>query len=184
MGKSTAADLLQKRGVQIIDTDQIARDLVRPGLPALREIEEVFGQEVISEDGNLDRANLAKLVFSDDSARRQLEAILHPRIRSVWLLQVEKWRAEGVRIGGVVIPLLFETSAQEHFDFILCVACTAATQTERLLARGWPLAGIEQRRVAQLPTEQKMGLADYVVWSEGTLDVHQQQLDRMLACED
>jgi dephospho-CoA kinase len=79
-----------------------------------------------------------------------------------------------------VIPLLFETDASRHFDATICVACSAKTQRQRLRARGWTDEQIDQRLAAQLPAEQKMALADYVVWTEGGLDVHEAQLQRIV----
>ena len=112
-------------------------------------------------------------------ARKKLEAILHPRIRERWLAQIETWRKENRALAVVVIPLLFETRAESHFDKIICVACSAPTQRERLLARGWTPEQIQQRLAAQWPVEQKISRADFVVWTDGALDAHAQQLERI-----
>src|SRR5262249_43326036 len=104
---------------------------------------------------------------------------LHPRIRALWLAQAEVWRA-GHRSGVVVIPLLFETDAATQFDATICVACSAATQRRRLMERGWSTEQIEQRLRAQWPSEKKMALADFVVWTEGPLEICTAQLDRIL----
>jgi dephospho-CoA kinase len=106
---------------------------------------------------------------------------LHPRIRERWLAQIENWRRENHRLAVVVIPLLFETQAESHFDKIICVACSAANQQKRLLERGWTPEQIGQRIAAQMPVDQKIARADYVVWTDGDLNVHQQQLERILA---
>jgi len=176
MGKSTAARFLRERGAQIVDTDELARQLVQPGQPALAEIQSAFGPRVISPDGQLRRDELAKIVFADSAARKQLEAILHPRIREQWLAQVETWRVEGRPLAVVVIPLLFETRAEPHFDKIVCAACSAAAQRERVLARGWTQEQIGQRIAAQMPVEQKIARADYVVWTDGALAIHERQI--------
>src|SRR5437899_8502578 len=84
MGKSTAADLLRKRGLPVVDSDVIARQAVEPGQPALAEIRQLFGAEMVGDDGRLRREELARRVFADAESRRKLEAILHPRIRAVW----------------------------------------------------------------------------------------------------
>jgi len=191
MGKSTAARFLREHGAQIVDTDELARELVQPGQPALAEIQNVFGQKVISPGGQLRRAELAKIVFADAAARKKLEAILHPPIRKQWLAQIEAWLAAPKRSDGgrgenhplavVVIPLLFETRAESHFDKILCAACSAAAQRERLLARGWMPEQIRQRTTAQMPVEQKIARADFVIWTDGALDAHAQQIERILA---
>jgi dephospho-CoA kinase len=183
MGKSAAERLLRERGVPVVDTDLLARLVVEPGQPALEDIQHAFGPEVIDTDGRLRRDELARRVFADPSAREQLEAITHPRIRERWRAQVEAWRAEGQPLAVVVIPLLFETGAAAEFDAVICIACTPQTQRQRLQARGWSAEQIHQRINAQWPAEKKMMLADYVVWAEGDLGVLAQQLMRVPSLE-
>jgi len=181
MGKSTAAGFLRARRVPVVDTDDLARQLVQPGQPALAEIQAGFGNSIIAADGQLRREELAQIVFADDAARQKLEAILHPRIRERWSARIETWRSENHPLAVVVIPLLFETGAESSFNKIICVACSAATQRERLLARGWAPRQVDQRLAAQWPVEQKIARADFVVWTDGTLDVHTQQLEQIMA---
>jgi dephospho-CoA kinase len=180
MGKSACAQGLRARGFPVIDTDDLAREVVRPGEPSLREIRSVFGPDVFSSDGQLLRAELARRVFTDPTARRLLEAILHPLIRQRWRAQVETWRTQRLPNAIVVIPLLFETQGERELDETICVACTAATQRERLTARGWSPEEIDQRVQAQWPAEVKMARADYVIWTEGDLGVAAEQIDRIL----
>ena len=182
MGKSTAAQLLRSRGAAVVDTDDLARQVVEPGQPALAEVREAFGAEIVGPDGRLRRDELARRVFADPAARQRLEALLHPPIRALWRAQVETWRAEGRPLAVIVIPLLFETKAEAELDATICVACSAATQHQRLLARGWSPEHIEQRLQAQWLVETKMACADYVVWTEAGLDVHAMQIERILAC--
>jgi dephospho-CoA kinase len=179
MGKSTAAGFLRQRGAQMVDADELARQLVQPEQPALAEIQAEFGKAVMASDGRLRREELARIVFANAAARKKLETILHPRIRERWLAQIETWRGENRALAVVVIPLLFETRAESHFDKIICVACSPATQHERLLARGWTPEQIRQRLAAQWPVEQKISRADFVVWTDGALDAHAQQLERI-----
>lgn len=181
MGKSTAAGFLRERGAQVVDTDELARELVQPGQPALAEIQDAFGKNLIAPDGQLRREELARIVFADAVARKKLEAILHPRIRERWLAQIEAWRLGNHPLAVVVIPLLFETQAEPHFDKIICVACSTAAQRERLLARGWTPEQIQQRNTAQLPVEQKIARADFVIWTDGNLESHSAQIARILA---
>jgi len=183
MGKSTAARFFRERGAQIVDTDELARRLVQPGQPALAAIQSVFGKRVISLTGELNRAELAQIVFADADARKKLEAILHPLIREQWFAQIEAWRGENYPLAVVVIPLLFETRAESHFDKIICAACSTVAQRERLLARGWTPEQIEQRIAAQMPVEKKIARADFVIWTDGLPDVHAQQIERMVARE-
>ena len=180
MGKSNSARLLRLRSIPVVDTDDLARQVVEPGQSALAEVQRVFGAEIVGQDGHLRREELARRVFSDPAARKRLEDILHPRIRALWRAQMEVWRAEGRSLAVVVIPLLFETSAEAELDATICIACTRLTQHQRLLDRGWSPADTEQRVRAQWPIEIKMARADYVVWTEANLDVHADQLNRIL----
>jgi len=180
MGKSTAADLLRQRGVPVVDTDVLAREVVEPGQPALDEIRRLLGDEVIDEQGCLRRDEVARQVFANETLRGQLEAITHPRIRERWLAQADQWRREGHSRCVVVVPLLFEVKAESEFDTVICVACSAATQRQRLLGRGWSTEQVEQRIRAQWPVEQKIARAHFVIWTEGGMAVHAAQLDRIL----
>ncbi|MDB6125510.1 MAG: dephospho-CoA kinase [Pedosphaera sp.] len=180
MGKSTSDKLLRERGVPVVDTDIIARQIVEPGEPALEEIRKTFGSIVIDGNGLLRRDELAKIVFSNPVARKTLEEILHPRIRAIWEQQVDAWRKEGRSLAVVVIPLLFETDAHAQFDAVVCVACSVASQRQRLLERGWSLDQIQKRIQSQWPVEKKMELSNFVVWTEGSLDVHAMQLARII----
>lgn len=181
MGKSTAERILRSSGFLLVDTDQIARDIVEPGQPALQEVMVAFGAEVISEDGSLDRARLARVVFSDLDARRTLESILHPRIRQAWLSAVQEAKTQpgGRDLVFVVIPLLFETGSERELDFTMCVACRDATQHRRLRERGWADAQIRQRIQAQMPVQEKMNRSNFVVWNEAGQDVLEMQLTRV-----
>jgi dephospho-CoA kinase len=180
MGKSTAAGFFLQLGVRIVDTDELAHELVQPGQPALMEIQREFGAGMLGADGCLKRDALATLVFSDADARRKLESILHPRIRERWQSQVETWRQEGCRVAMVVIPLLFETQAESSFDKVICVACSPAGQRERLRGRGWPEEQIQGRIAAQMPVEQKIARSHFVVWTEGSLASHRRQVEEVL----
>jgi dephospho-CoA kinase len=180
MGKSASAQLLRDRHIPVIDTDDLARQVVEPGQPALDEIQRLFGPELIAPDGRLDRAELARRVFADPESRKRLEAILHPRIRELWQARIRDWSAEGHALAAVVIPLLFETAADRELDTVICVACSPRTQMDRLRSRGWSAEQIQQRIRAQWPTEKKMASANFVIWTEAALNVHAAQLDRIL----
>jgi dephospho-CoA kinase len=183
MGKSTVAQILKGRGVPVVDTDDLARKVVEKGQPALDELRVAFGEEAIGSDGCLRRAWLAELVFADAEARRNLEAILHPRIMELWRGEANRWLREGCRVGVVVIPLLFETNSQDEFDATICVACSAGTQMKRLNERGWSREESNRRIGAQLPIERKMHLSEYVLWTEGRLVSTEQQLKRLFPTE-
>ncbi|HWQ92938.1 MAG TPA: dephospho-CoA kinase [Clostridia bacterium] len=180
MGKSACADLLRQRGIRVIDTDDLAHEAVLPGKPALRAIEQAFGPEYILE-GGLNRQLMAQRIFSDPQARQRLEAILHPEIREAWQAQVRQWRQEGAALAVVVIPLLFETHAERELDAVICVACTEKTQAQRVRGRGWSEQQLQQRVASQWPVVKKIEAANFLIWSEGGLDLHAAQLERILA---
>ncbi len=180
MGKTTAAQMFTAAGTKVLDTDLLARQLVEPGQPALAEIIACFGSAFIDSLGRLRRLDLARVVFADSSRRVQLEQILHPRIRAAWQQQILDWRTSGERLGVVVIPLLFETQVESHFDRILCAACLPDTQRTRLAARGWTAEQASQRIAAQLPIEQKITRSQHVIWTEGCLACTSRQIERIL----
>ena len=181
MGKTTCASLLSARGVPITDTDDLAREVVEPGQPGLIELRKAFGPTFVGPDGRLLRKKLAQLVFADTAARQRLESILHPLIRNLWQAQLERWRKEERSLGVVVIPLLFETRAEAELDVTVCVACSPGSQRDRLRSRGWSSDQIEQRIRSQWPIEEKLLRSTFVIWTEGSLDVHAAQLDRILS---
>jgi dephospho-CoA kinase len=180
MGKSTAAKILEKRGVSVVDSDELARQVVEPGQPALDEIIDQFGDGFIDSAGRLDRAKMAQQIFGDDTVREQLEAIIHPRVRVQWQRNISEWREQQISAGVVVIPLLFEVEVQDQFDVVLCVACSASTQRERLRQRKWGEEQISARIASQMDVVEKMNLADHVLWNEGNLDVLREQINSIL----
>ena len=181
MGKSTASQFLNDLGFKVADTDDIARKLVEPGKPALEDIVNAFGTEVLQDNGELNRKKTAEIVFSDDSKRLKLEEILHPLIRETWELRLNEWSAENEKLGVVVIPLLYETECERYFDKVVCMACSKDIQRQRLRQRCWSDLEIDQRIKAQLLIEEKMSRADYVVWTNGTIDTHAKQWDELIS---
>ena len=180
MGKSTAARLLKKVGLPVVDSDDLAREAVHPGTEGLAEITGEFGEGFLKADGSLDRDKMASKVFQDEAARKRLEAIIHPRVRIVWEKQIDQWREQKRPVGVVVIPLLFEVDLQDSFDAVLCVACTANTQRARLRERNWNDAQITARIAAQMDIAQKMDLADHVLWNEGAPELLMDQMKEIL----
>jgi dephospho-CoA kinase len=180
-GKSVAGGILAARGIPVLDTDDVAREVVQPGTEGLAEVVQRFGHGVLREDGSLDRAALAAVVFHSDERRRELESILHPRIHATWSAWLERQQAMGTPLAAVVIPLLFEKGYAGDFHDVIAVGCTDLTQRIRLQARGWDDSQRDARVGSQWPTARKMAAADRVIWNEGTADVHARQWDRLLA---
>ena len=160
-GKSTVADMFAELGIPVIDTDVIAREVVEPGKPALEEIGQRFGEHMIDAAGNLDRSAMRKLIFADEHARRDLEAILHPRIG-------EETRRQSEAADGpyqvIVVPLLTESALRDFVDRILVVDCNEERQVERLLARDAESVEQAQRILAAQSTrEERLAIADDVI---------------------
>ncbi|MDH5764967.1 MAG: dephospho-CoA kinase [Gammaproteobacteria bacterium] len=131
-GKSTVADLFRQRNIPVIDTDEIARELVKPGQPALKEIVKLFGSEIINNQGELNRQLLAQLTFNNNQARKNLEAILHPRIFKCMNDQIQHLTSPYVI---TVIPLLIETGELNQVNHILLVDCPEEIQIQRVRQR-------------------------------------------------
>lgn len=180
MGKSTAAFILSRCGVPVVDSDTLARDLTQPGSAALSEIAEQFGSAFIGTDGSLNRRAMADLIFRNPEARLRLEAILHPRIQAGWKAALRDWSLQGSSIGAVVIPLLFEKQYEKEFDSVVTIACSSKSQMERLRHRGWSEAHASERMRSQLPVAQKMDRARFVIWTEGDLTTHEAQWTQVL----
>ena len=132
-GKSTAVDAFRVLGVPIVDADKIAKDIVKPGQQALKEIVETFGDEILLDSGELDRALLKQKIFSDSKTLEKLEVILHPKIREEIRRQISTFNAEPYVI--VDIPLLVEKKYQEMFDRVIVVDCFSHQQIERVNLR-------------------------------------------------
>jgi dephospho-CoA kinase len=169
-GKSTAAKILAELGARVVDADQIARDVVQKGQPALADIVAAFGEDVLLPDGALDRRRMGALVFADVDLRRKLNAITHPRIAAETQARLGQLREAGEPLAVYEAALLVENGAQAGLDGLIVVACEPATQRARLMARdGLTAAEAEARLAAQLPLAEKVAVADWVIDSNGTL---------------
>ena len=176
-GKSVVADMFAELGVPVIDTDLIAREVVQPGQPALDEIRARFGETVIDPAGNLDRAALRKLIFSDEDARLDLEAILHPRIGAETRRQADA--ADG-DYQLIVVPLLVGSPLLQFVNRVLVVDCSEATQVARLLARDTETVAQARRIIAtQAPREERLVIADDVIVNEGELTTTRAAVTRL-----
>jgi len=173
-GQSLVAAELAERGAIIIDADLLAREVVKPGTPALAAIVERFGSEVLN-DGQLNRSRLAEIVFADPLARRDLERIVHPAVqaRAVELERV----ADAAAVVVHVIPLLVETGQQQNFDFVVTVDVDQETQIQRLIARNrFSRAEAESRIAAQATREERRAAADVVLDNTGSVAQLREQI--------
>ncbi len=167
-GKSAASQCFERRGVPIVDADVVAREVVAPGEPALTEIARAFGDEMIQDDGALDRARLRERVFADPEARKRLEGILHPRIRERMAAHLAALPA-GTPYAVLVIPLLLETGQRDLVDRILVIEAGEPVRVARVAARD--RASTDQvRRViaAQCSADERAAMADDLLLNEGS----------------
>ena len=176
-GKSTAAKFFGALGVPIIDTDQLARDVVEPGQPPLERLVERFGPSILTEDGHLDRPALRNIVFSDPKARADLEALTHPAIGAA----VE---ARSTEVGGVyqilVLPLLVEKSLGSQLNRVLVVDCDEELQIRRVQARDG--STLEQARAilnAQASRTSRLKAAHDVIKNEGDMSAVRDQVEKL-----
>ena len=168
-GKSTVSAMLRDLGAVVIDADQIAREVVAPGTEGLAEIVEAFGPRVLTADGELDRPAMGRIVFGDETARRKLEAVIHPLVRE----RSAQLEAEAASDAVVVhdIPLLAETGQASTFDAVVVVDVPVETQVERMVQlRGMTREEADARIAAQATREQRRAVATYVIDNTGTLE--------------
>ena len=175
-GKSTVAGLFAKRGALVIDTDAIAREVVEPPSPVLDAIGYEFGNDVLAPDGRLDRAALARIVFSDPRKRDRLNQLTHPAIAAVTLERIAAAPADAMV--AVVVPLLFESGFEARCDAVISVLADPALREQRAGARDSAAPGdIAARMSAQLTDQEYQQRAGYVIHNDGDLAQLERQVD-------
>jgi dephospho-CoA kinase len=180
-GKSTVGRLLASHGIPVVDADQLARDVVRKGEPALREIAARFGESVLMPDGSLDRKALAARVFQDPAERAALNAIVHPRIAEASAARMAALAGEGHEAAVYEAALLVENGLADSFAGLIVVVAPEEEQLARLVLRdGMSEAEARARLAAQLPAEEKVKRATYVVDNRGSLADLEAQVARLV----
>ena len=180
-GKSTVSNMLVELGYPIIDADKVARLVVEPGQETLVKIAVLFGEDVIKEDGTMDRAKVGELIFNDPASRKSLNDVIHPAIREEMLRQRSELLEQGHQTIIMDIPLLFESRLQHFVDKILVVSVTEENQLKRLMERNGLTEKEARARIAsQLPMSVKEEGADAVIYNNGSFDETQWQLNRIL----
>jgi dephospho-CoA kinase len=169
-GKSTVVEWFKTKHVPVIDADQIAREIVEPGRPILMQLKETFGEEIIQNDGSLDRALLGQMIFNDDTLRQTLDELMHPAIVREMITRRDAYIKQDAPLIILDIPLLFEAGLSDLVDRILVVYTTEAVQRERLMKRNdLSIQEAEARIKAQWSIEKKKQLATDVVDNNGSL---------------
>jgi dephospho-CoA kinase len=180
-GKSYCRERFARLGAETIDADVLAREVVARGKPGFDAVVRRFGSSVLTEAGDLDRPALGRVVFSDESARRDLEAIIHPEVyRAIreWTSALSR-RSEPDVVAIADIPLLFETNREDDFEVVVVAACTRERQAERLAERGLSKEEAERRIAAQMPIEEKARRGAHVIDTSGTFDDTDVQVERL-----
>jgi dephospho-CoA kinase len=168
-GKSTVSAMLRELGAHVIDADQVARDVVAPGTPALAEIQARFGPAVLHEDGTLDRKKLGAIVFADPDARRALERITHPRIAAATQQEIARLGAAGVDPVIYDAALIVENRLYAWMQGLIVVSVPPEVQVARLMIRDdIDEAAAQARIAAQLPLAEKVAVATHVIDNSGT----------------
>lgn len=176
-GKSTVTEQFQQLGIEVVDADIIARQVVEPGQPALAEIQAHFGPTIIGSDGTLDRAQLRSIVFADPGERQWLESLLHPVIRQEILAQLQNSQSDYTLL---VAPLLLETGLDQHTDQVIAVDIPRELQLSRALGRdGTSEAQIGAIIDSQISRQERLDRADYVIDNSGDLDQLKQQVAKL-----
>ncbi|MEY2935990.1 MAG: hypothetical protein RL033_6739 [Pseudomonadota bacterium] len=179
-GKSSVAALWRRRGLPVLDADELARAVVAPGSDALAELAREFGADLL-RNGQLDRKELARRVFGQPERLQRLEAITHPRIMALRAERLAELAAAGEPLVCSEIPLLFEKGLEAALRPVVVVSAPTSVQLQRALLRdGATAAELEARIAAQLPLADKVARADYVIDNQGSIDTLAAAADRTL----
>jgi dephospho-CoA kinase len=179
-GKSYVLDQFRRRGVPCLDADVLAHGVMAAGTEATQAIATRFGPDFLDADGAVDREKLGLLVFADESARRDLEAIVHPAVYRAITAALRAFALIGGSPLAIVdVPLLYETGHQSEFDRVIVTACPVEVQIRRLAGRGLSEADARLRVAAQLPTDDKASRADFVIRTDGSFEETDQQVERI-----
>ena len=173
-GKSLAGEFFQELGAVVIDSDQLAREVIERGTEGFDEVLSRFGDEILN-GGEIDRSKLAEIVFKDESARRDLEEIIHPKVREAAMKIAARVPSDGVVINQ--IPLLFETKGAGRFDFVITVSADLEVRKARLNERGLKSYEIERRISAQATNSQRESIANFIIRNNGSVE----ELERAVA---
>lgn len=170
-GKTTVAKRFEALGIPVVYADVLARDAVAKGTPGLDAVVAAFGREVLDANGDLDRKALGARVFGDEDARRRLNAIVHPVVASLAAARFLEHGARGAKLVCYEVPLLVENGLQDALRPVVVVAASEAVQVERTMQRdGLDEAAARARVRAQLPLEEKLRVADYVIENTGSVE--------------
>lgn len=181
-GKSTVSKFLRERNFAIVDADKISREVVEPGKPLLKELEEAFGSEIIMDDGSLNRKGLAAIVFNDVEQRKLMDSIMHKEILAEMRRVMEDYQAQGIHQGVIIdAPLLFEIGLEKWCDQVWLVTADMDIRIHRVCLRdNAKPEEVEARIRNQMSDEEKRKLSDEILDNSGTLEDLHTQLTELL----
>ena len=175
-GKSLVGEYFADMGAIVVDSDQLARDVVERGTPGFEELLERFGDAVLTH-GELDRRKLADVIFNDEAARKDLEAIIHPRVRATFDLVVAEAQADAIIVNE--IPLLHEIGAHDRFDITIAVSAPEEVRIKRAVARGMKEYQVRARIASQASDFEREASVDFVIDNDGTEDELLRQVENL-----
>ena len=175
-GKSAVAEMLEECGAIVLDSDQLARDVIERGTPGFEAVLAAFGDAILT-DGEIDRAKLASIVFQDEAKRKELESIIHPLVRDAAESVMRKAPLDSVVINQ--IPLLVETNGAKRFDYVITVSASEQTRRSRLLERGLKDYEITKRMQAQVDDAAREAISHTVLKNEGSIDELQRNVEEL-----
>ena len=167
-GKSTVADLFSKRGAVVIRSDELARQVIEPQTPGFKQVTSRFGNEIVNDEGSIDRAKLAQVVFNDDVALKDLENIIHPLVRERTNQLMSEQTSETIIVNE--IPLLLEKKMESLFDFLVIVISSEKNRLERLSQKGVLEEQAKARMAKQVNDQDRKAAADFLIVNDGNLD--------------
>jgi len=167
-GKSTVADLFSKRGAVVIRSDELARQVIEPQTPGFKQVTSRFGNEIVNDEGSIDRAKLAQVVFNDDVALKDLENIVHPLVRERTNQLMSEQTSETIIVNE--IPLLLEKKMESLFDFLIIVISSEKNRLERLFQKGVSEDQAKARMAKQVNDQDRKAAADFLIVNDGNLD--------------
>jgi dephospho-CoA kinase len=179
-GKSLVGEILEELGALVIDSDQLAREVIERGSPGYEEVVTAFGDSILSE-GQIDRSKLAAVVFNESDLRKKLESIIHPLVREAAEKLARKLPSGAILINQ--IPLLVESDGAKRFDYVVTVSVDEEIRRERLRLRGLKDYEITQRIAAQVSDLEREKIANYIIRNDGSIDELTRAVEALMANE-
>jgi dephospho-CoA kinase len=179
-GKSLVGEILEELGALVIDSDQLAREVIERGSPGYEEVVTAFGDSILSE-GQIDRSKLAAVVFNESDLRKKLESIIHPLVREAAEKLARKLPSGAILINQ--IPLLVESDGAKRFDYVVTVSADEEIRRERLRLRGLKDYEITQRMAAQVSDLEREKIANYIIRNDGSIDELTRAVEELMANE-